>query len=100
MQVSSQKLYAILRKAGFRAAKYNRSQMIKGWGNWSSGVQVVKDDRDRWEVSYNFGSSPRDSIEPSRRAARLQEVQQALVAAGVACYPNEHETALIIGATD
>lgn len=40
MEISTQKIVAILRKAGFDAAKWQASSMIRGWGDWSFGYKV------------------------------------------------------------
>lgn len=97
MNISRQKLYATLRKAGYSAAKFHRSGMVRGWGNWSSGVHVVPVNLQGigWKVEYNFGSSRRAS--DADRKTTLQAIQRVLIAAGIQCYPNTQETALIIG---
>jgi hypothetical protein len=39
--VTTQKVRAALRKAQLHASKYNRSRMIRGWGEWTSGYRVT-----------------------------------------------------------
>ena len=41
--VSRQKVSAAFRRSGIRAAKWEASGMVRGWGDWSSGVRVVQD---------------------------------------------------------
>ncbi len=41
--LTAQKIYAVLRKAGHTAAKWESSGMVRGWGDWSPGVRVVRD---------------------------------------------------------
>lgn len=97
--MTRQKLYATLRKAGYTAAKFTRSGQVRGWGEWSSGVQVVPVGVQGidWKIEYLFGirrGSDRERVE------KLQAIQKVLIAAGIQCYPNIQETALIIGNPD
>lgn len=41
-QLTLQKVYAELRKAGHGAAKWEPSRMVRGWGDWSPGVRVTR----------------------------------------------------------
>ena len=96
MTITRQKLYATLRKAGYAAAKFHRSGMVRGWGEWASGVQVELDPGScgDWRVSYSFGARRETETE---RIVKLQAVQKVLIDAGIDCYPNTEETHIIIG---
>lgn len=82
--MTSQKLYAILRKAGHRAAKWQPSYMVRGWGEYSPGVKVKKDSDTYklwFNVTYESGHGAH-AIERSRNAVQSYIVP-ALTAAGV-----------------
>lgn len=98
MQITRQKLYSILRKAGYQSAKFTRSGMVRGWGSWSAGVQVlpVGINGIDWRIEYVFYGHATEAA----RVERLQAIQKALISAGVECYPNTQETAIIIGSTE
>lgn len=54
--ITSQKLYAILRKAGYRAAKWETSGMVRGWGEYSTGPRVyARDNSGSLYVTYESG---------------------------------------------
>jgi hypothetical protein len=53
--MSTAKVRAVLKKAGLIAAKYHRSGMVKGWGDWSPGYKVEYDDYGRVTVRYQPG---------------------------------------------
>ena len=96
MSITRQKLYSILRKSGYSAAKFSRSGMVRGWGSWSAGVQVLPVGMQGidWKIEYLFGDRRGSDAD---RVQKLQAIQKVLIAAGVDCYPNNYETALIIG---
>lgn len=96
MGISRQKIYATLRNAGYTAAKFNRSGTVRGWGSWTSGVEVIAVGVQGidWKVEYNFGER---RVTSEDRIKKLQEIREVLIVGGIQCYPNTHETALIIG---
>lgn len=58
--MTAQKIYAVLRKAGHQAAKWQSSSMVRGWGEYSNGVRVIKDSdtyKVWFKVSYNVRRS-------------------------------------------
>jgi hypothetical protein len=78
--VTQQKVYSELRKAGHTAAKWEPSRMVRGWGDWTPGVRVVKR-VDRLLVSYEAGHNGARSAEanvmehyiaPTLRAAGIE----------------------------
>ena len=97
--ITRQKLYSILRTAGYTAAKYHASGRVRGWGEMSAGVQVVESNHDgaEWQIEYCFGIRRPTNAE---RVQRLQAIQKILVAAGIECFPNTQETALIVAPLD
>lgn len=74
-----QKLYSILRKAGFTAAKYERSRQVRGWGVYSAGVRITKRD-DRFKVQYEVGGIRSDE---NREREQMTRIIAALQAAGI-----------------
>jgi len=61
MKVTTQRLYAILRKAGFTAAKWEASGQVRGWGDWSPGVKCQQ--RQGLTVTYKvYGSHGEERI--------------------------------------
>jgi hypothetical protein len=69
--VSLQKVSGALRKAGLRAAKWNASGMVRGWGDWISGVRVFR----------NHAGMPRITTEHGRWHKGTEEVAAREVAA-------------------
>jgi len=39
---SLQKVNGAIRKAGLQKARWNRSGLVRGWGDWQSGVRVER----------------------------------------------------------
>jgi hypothetical protein len=76
-QISRQKVSAAMRKANLRAAKWNRSGMVRGWGSWSSGVRVYQGINGVC-VCWQVGQWSKENTEP-----RMVEIATALGAAGI-----------------
>lgn len=66
---TTQKVVAVLRKAGLPIAKYEASHMIRGWGDWTPGYQVRK-----------YGDAIRVNHD---KPSALQKAHDALRAAGL-----------------
>jgi hypothetical protein len=100
MNITSQKLYAILRKAGFATSKTSTTS-VRGWTRSSAGVRVGKDSYHdgALRVEYVFGDYGR-GVTDADRVRKLQAIQKVLVDNGIQCYPNTQETALVIGDPD
>jgi hypothetical protein len=77
--MTQQKLYAILRKAGYRAAKWEASGMVRGWGEYSTGPRITKRDN-VLRVTYETGRTRGDSAAAN---AMKHYIVPALEAAGV-----------------
>ena len=79
--ITRQKVSAVLRKAGLTVAKYNRSGMVRGWGDWSEGYRVSYNAHDnilfvRHEQSY-IRSTERTQVYKLGKLAQYKEILQA-----------------------
>ena len=75
--VTRQKISAILRKAGLTAAKYNKSGMVRGWGDWREGYKVHSNNG-IW-ISHEqsrIRSSPRTQTYKLEKLAQYKEILQ------------------------
>jgi hypothetical protein len=81
MSVSRQKVSAAMRKAGLKAAVYNRSGMVRGWGDWSSGVRVVDAGERGVQVYFQRGRWANGGAEIIERDDA--KIRGALTAAGL-----------------
>lgn len=82
MAVSTQKIVAVLRKAGLDIATYSRSQMVRGWTSLStSGYRVRK-----YEDGIRISFETERALNFERTMARLVEAQKAIGAAGFASF--------------
>jgi hypothetical protein len=97
MNVTSQKIYAILRKAGYSASKTSTTR-VRGWTRSSAGPKV-HDVNGLITVEYVFGDYGR-GVSDADRVRKLQSIQKILIDAGVQCYPNDTEEMLVIGDPD
>jgi hypothetical protein len=78
-KVSRQKVSAAMRKAGLQAAKWNASAMVRGWGDWSSGVRVQEIGGEvhvYWQTGRWSSTQKADEI-------NLPKIAAALEAAGI-----------------
>lgn len=98
--MTHQKIYSALRKAGYSASTSSTTR-VRGWHRVSAGVRVSKDSYHdgALKVEYVFGDYGR-GVTDADRVKKLQSIQKVLIAAGIQCYPNTQETALIIGDPD
>lgn len=82
--MTSQKLYAILRKAGHGAAKWHASRQARGWGEWLPGVQITRDSDTyvRW-LDVTYQTSVSDYDRSNARNVMQYYIVPALTAAGV-----------------
>jgi len=55
--ITSHKIHAVLRKASFAKAKWNKSKQIKGWGSWTEGYTIENDTITFIHLGYIHGSS-------------------------------------------
>lgn len=81
MTISLQRVSGALRKAGVRAAKWNPSGMVRGWGDWSPGVRTQREHDGAIEVYFVYQRYANASDE--RRAGDLAMAEAALSAAGI-----------------
>lgn len=79
-KLTIQKVSAAMRKAGLRAAKWNASGQIRGWGDWTSGVRV-SGHGDHIRVHYQRGRWSKPT--PEGEQAKADEIAAALDAAGI-----------------
>lgn len=78
-----QKVSAAMRKAGLSAARWNASGMVRGWGDWTSGVRVTSHRAGaEIRVCYQRGNWARPTAE--QEATKANEIAAALDAAGIA----------------
>lgn len=82
--MTSQKLYAILRKAGHGAAKWSTSGMVRGWGEWSPGVKIERNS-DTYKIWFDVTYKTAISDHNGARAKNVMReyIVPALNAAGV-----------------
>lgn len=87
--MTAQKIYAVLRKAGHAAAKWEASGMVRGWGEWRAGVRVQKDS-DTFNITYKVSRG----AESEARAHNMMHtsIVPALEAAGVKGEWQDHVT--------
>jgi len=97
MQITIQKIYAMLRKAGYQTSKTSTTR-VRGWTTSSAGVRVSKSGyhEGALKVEYVFSDYGR-GVTDADRVRRLQAIQKVLIDAGIQCYPSTQETALVIG---
>ncbi len=79
--MTRQKIYAILRKDGHKAAKWEASPAVRGWGEYSTGPRVYARTGDTIAVTYECGHS-RGALECESNAMH-NYIVPALEAAGV-----------------
>lgn len=74
---TTQKVTAVLRKAGVTFSKFHRSGMVRGWGTTSRGYSTSRsyDDKELIIVEYELGS---DSSRRLNQAERLQRSAEAI----------------------
>lgn len=80
---TTQKVVAVLRKAGGEISKYHRSGMIRGWGESTRGYEVRRYGDGPVRVTHTEGSTGRRTETPERRDAALSKAAEALRAAGL-----------------
>jgi hypothetical protein len=85
MTVSTQKIVAVLRKAGMPIARYHTSSMVRGWSSLSqSGYRVRKLTDLIIRISYDT----RGNFSESATAAKLNAAKDVLSAAGISSEVN------------
>jgi hypothetical protein len=80
--ITTQKVVAILRKAGCQFSKYEASGMVRGWGSSSEGYEVRKWGEGRIRIDYRHGSYARNTSEEVTKQ-RLVKVAEILSAVGL-----------------
>ena len=55
--ITSHKIHAVLRKARFARAKWNKSRHTRGWGSWTEGYTIENDTITFIHLGYIHGSS-------------------------------------------
>jgi ABC-type transport system substrate-binding protein len=79
--ITKQKVQAVLRKAGYDKATWERSGMIRGWGEWSEGYEV-KQRENKITVQHVMPRFGRGDTGARMRGC-LEEYKQALEKAGI-----------------
>ena len=83
-----QKLHAVLKKAGHKKAHFNRSSMVRGWGNWTEGYDIRKGDI-YFKIRHVFDHWKRFKSDEARNIyilTKIHKYAKDLVLAGVHCY--------------
>lgn len=79
--LTTQKVCAVLRKAGIPVAVWNRSGMVRGWGSWSSGVRAQYDDFGRIGIGYELNHWSKATTHDVEK--RLDQAVEAMAKAGI-----------------
>src|SRR5688572_17811563 len=80
---TTQKVTAVLRKAGGTFAQEHKSGMIRGWSDWSEGYKVRKHSAGKVRVSYEVGWQRSGPTTVQHSAKKLDEARDALLGAGL-----------------
>jgi hypothetical protein len=80
VKITRQKLYAVLRKAGFDTAKYHASGQVRGWGSWSPGARV---EEARGGGAWNVSWKSYGHISAERYQEYMERIITTLQAAGI-----------------
>lgn len=92
--VTTQKVHALLRKAGQSISKWHRSGQIRGWGHWSSGAAVEYDDFGVIHVNHVMGNWGK--MTDAQIADRAQAYAKPLQEAGITVHFNEAKTGFTV----
>lgn len=83
--LTPQKLYALFRKHGYTAAKWDASGMVRGWGDWTSGVKINKDsDTNKLWFVVTYYRSSRSQYDTQLRKETIQRLAKILSDANIA----------------
>lgn len=80
--MTTRRLYAILRKAGIRSAKWYPSGRVRGSGHWNPGVHVRRDS-DTHKIWFNVSYQAYGEGGAERKREQMARIISALQAGGI-----------------
>jgi len=80
--ITRQKIYAVLRKAGYKNAKWHKSGQIRGWGSWTEGYTFKNETGIYIYLTYLAGSSisARRKSQEELKQLNLTEIKKYITA--------------------